>query len=158
MKNKTSGWRWFFLLCFFGQGQALAESVVSRAEARLHNVITLTENQDIRFNTIPGGSGLCSMAESGELGGHCAGLPNGIGGQFTITGTPGEMVEMFVSNGSTANGVTIFPKFNNEGATQSSALLNEAGEAVIGVVADLLLSNTNSGIRHLTYILSVNYP
>lgn len=135
-----------------------AASVVSHAEVRLHDIITLIEDQDILFNSIPGGTGVCSMMASGALSGHCAGSPNGTTGQFTISGTPGAMVEMFLSNGSTANDVTIYPKFNDAGDTESSATLDQSGAAVISVIADLVLSNSNSGIRHLTYTLSVNYP
>jgi hypothetical protein len=136
---------------------ASAESTTGNAQAILLTTITFVEDQVVDFKTIPNGTGTCSMNLAGVLSGHCAGSPDGTPGQFTVTGTSGQLVNIAVSNGSTDAGVTFNPKLNNVGATASTATLDGSGNAVIPVIGDLVLASAAGGARALTYTLSVSY-
>ena len=138
-------------------GQAAAESTTGNAVATLLTTITFVEDQIVDFKTIPNGTGTCTMAASGVLGGHCAGSPNGTPGQFTISGTAGQAVDITVGSGSTDNGVTYNPLLASNDLTADSTTLDGSGNATINVIGSLDLVSAAGGARALTYTLTVNY-
>ncbi len=138
-------------------GIVSAESTTGNAAANLLSTITFVEDQIVDFKTIPNGTGTCEMASTGVLGNHCAGSPDGTPGQFTVSGTAGQIVDIAVGSGSTDNGVTFVPKLNDAGDTTGTATLDGSGDATVAVIGDLNLVAAAGGVRALTYTLTVNY-
>ena len=97
------------------------------------------------------------MAASGALGNYCAGSADGTPGQFTISGTPNQVVDITVGSGSTDAGVTYNPLLASNGTTSDSATLDGSGDAVVNVIGDLVLVSAAGGARTLTYTMTVNY-
>ncbi len=138
-------------------GFAAAEQTTGNAQATLLTTISFVEDQVVDFKTIPNGTGTCEMNMAGVLSNHCAGSPDGTPGQFTISGTAAQVVDITVGNGSTDNNVTFAPKLDNLGATTGTATLDGSGDATIAIAGDLTLSAAAGGARALTYDLTVNY-
>ena len=138
-------------------GFAAAETTTGNAQAILLTTISFVEDQIVDFKTIPNADGNCAMDLSGVLTGQCTGSPNGTPGQFTITGTASQLVDISVGGGSTDAGVTFNPTLDNLGATASSATLDGTGNATFPVIGNLDLLGAAGGVRNLTYTLTVNY-
>ena len=134
---------------------AFAESASGNAATVLLTTITFVEDQIVDFGTIPNGTGTCEMDAAGALSNHCSGT--GTPGQFTVSGTANQAVDISVSAGSTDNGVTYSPLLASNGTTSDSATLDGAGDAVVNVIGDLVLAAATGGSRSLTYTLTVNY-
>ena len=136
---------------------AMAYTATGNAQVNILSAITFNEDQVVDFKYIPAADGTCSMAATGVLSGQCAGQPNGTPGQFTITGTASQAVNISVGSGSSSGGVTYSPKLASNGLTSSTATLNGSGQATVGVIGDLVLASATPGAKALTYVITVTY-
>ncbi len=132
---------------------SFAESTTGSASVVIQDTITFAEDQVVDFGAISDSDGTCTMAATGALSGQCAGQPNGIPGQFTVSGTAGQAVSISVGSGTTVGGVT----FNPVLASSSSATLDVSGNSTVDVIGSLDLLNATGGAKSLTYTLTVNY-
>lgn len=138
-------------------GAANAESATGNAQVTLLDTITFVEDQVVDFGVIPNGTGTCTMAASGVLSGYCAGSADGTPGQFTVSGSASQAVDITVSAGSTDTGVTYNPILASNDTDTDSTTLDGSGDAVINVIGNLDLAAATGGARALTYTLTVNY-
>jgi hypothetical protein len=134
-----------------------AESTTGNAQVTILSAITFNEDQVVDFKYIPADNGVCSMAASGVLSGQCAGQPDGTPGQFTVSGTPSQAIDISVGSGSTSGGVTYAPVLASNGLTSATATLSGAGTSVVNVIGNLTLSSATAGAKALTYVITVDY-
>jgi len=137
-----------FLFSSFAQ----AESTTGNADVIILETITFNEIAAVDFGSITNADGNCAMASNGALSGQCAGRPNGTVGDFTVSGTAGQAVNVAVSNGSTSGGVT----FNPVLASSATPTL-VGGNTTVNVMGSLDLVSATAGAKALTYTLTVNY-
>ncbi len=97
------------------------------------------------------------MAASGALSGQCAGQPDGTPGQFTVSGTASQSIDISVGSGSTSGGVTYNPLLASNGTTADSTTLDGSGNAVVNIIGNLSLASATAGAKALTYVLTVDY-
>ncbi len=138
-------------------GNAFAESTTGTAQATLLSTITFVEDQVVDFGSIPSGTGTCTMAASGVLSGMCAGFADGTAGQFTVSGSASQAVDISVGSGTTDTGVTFNPLLTNTGTTSDTGTLDGSGDLVVGVMGSLDLVSAAAGARNMSYTLTVNY-
>ena len=134
-----------------------AESTTGNAQVNILSAITFNEDQVVDFKYIPADDGTCTMAASGALSGQCAGQPDGTPGQFTVSGTASQAIDISVGSGSTSGGVTYNPILASNGTTSDSATLDGSGNAVVNVIGNLSLASATAGAKALTYVITVDY-
>ena len=138
-------------------GSVFAESTTGNAQVHILSAITFNEDQVVDFKYIPADDGTCTMASSGALSGQCAGQPNGTPGQFTVSGTANQLIDISVGSGSTSGGVTYNPILASNDSTSDSATLDGSGNATVSVIGNLVLSSATAGAKALTYVITVDY-
>jgi hypothetical protein len=138
-------------------GSVFAESTTGNAQVHILSAISFNEDQIVDFKYIPADDGVCSMAISGALSGQCAGQPDGTPGQFTVSGTASQAIDISVGSGSTSGGVTYNPLLASNGTTSDSSTLDASGDAVVNIIGNLSLSSATAGAKALTYVLTVDY-
>ena len=136
---------------------AFAESTTGTAQVTILSAITFNEDQIVDFKYIPSDDGTCSMASSGVLSGQCAGQPDGTPGQFTVSGTASQAIDVSVGAGTTSGGVTYSPLLASNGATADSTTLDGSGNKIVSVIGDLVLASATPGAKTLNYTITVDY-
>lgn len=135
----------------------LAATATGNAQVTILSAITFNENQVVDFKSIPADDGVCTMAATGVLSGQCAGQPDGVPGQFTVTGSPSQAVNISVGSGSTSGGVTYNPILSSTGTATDSGTLDATGNVVVDVIGNLSLLTATAGAKALTYVITVDY-
>ena len=138
-------------------GSVFAESTTGNAQVHILSAISFNEDQIVDFKYIPADDGVCSMAATGALSGQCAGQPDGTPGQFTVSGTASQSIDISVGSGSTSGGVTYNPLLASNGTTSDSTTLDATGNAVVNIIGNLSLASATAGAKALTYVLTVDY-
>jgi hypothetical protein len=138
-------------------GSAFAASTTGNAQVHILSAITFNEDQVVDFKYIPADNGTCTMAATGVLSGQCAGQPDGTPGQFTVSGTASQAIDISVGSGSTSGGVTYNPILASNGTTSDTDTLDGTGDAVVNVIGNLVLSSATAGAKALTYVITVDY-
>lgn len=134
-------------------GNAAAESTTGNASVNILETITFSEIAIVDFGSITNADGTCTMDGAGALSGQCAGRPDGTIGDFTVTGSASQAVNVSVGSGSTSGGVT----FNPVLATSATPTLSAGGTTTVNVIGNLVLSSATAGSKALTYTLTVDY-
>ena len=129
---------------------ANAESTTGNADVIILETITFNELAHVDFGSITNADGTCTMAAGGGLSGQCSGT--GSEGDFTVSGTAGQVVDVSVGSGSTSGGVTFNPVL-----TSAAAPTLTAGSTSVSVAGNLVLLSATAGAKALTYTLTVNY-
>lgn len=135
----------------------VAETATGNAQVTILSAITFNEDQVVDFKYIPADDGICTMAATGVLSGQCAGQPDGTPGQFTVTGSAAQAIDISVGSGSTSGGVTYSPLLASTGTTAGSTTLDASGNAVVNVIGSLSLASATAGAKALTYVITVDY-
>jgi len=137
---------------FLFSAAAQAESTTGNADVVILETINFTEVAHVDFGSITNADGTCTMASNGALSGQCAGRPAGTVGDFTVTGTSGQAVNVSVGSGSTSGGVTFNPVLSSS-ATPTLV----GGTTTVNVIGSLDLLSATAGAKALTYTLTVDY-
>ena len=130
-----------------------AESTTGNAAVVILETLTFNEVATVDFGSIPKADGTCTMATDGSLSGQCAGRPNGTLGDFTVSGSANQAVNVSVSNGSTSGGVTFNPVLDSS----ATPTLDGSGDTTVNVRGNLVLASAVVGAKALTYTLTVDY-
>ncbi len=133
-------------------GVANAESTTGNADVIILETISFNEVSPVDFGSITNADGTCTMASNGALSGQCAGRPNGTIGDFTVSGTAGQAVNVSVGSGSSSGGVTYNPVLSSS-ATPTLV----GGNTTVNVIGNLVLLSATTGAKALTYTLTVDY-
>ena len=97
------------------------------------------------------------MDAAGVLSGSCAGAPNGVNGQITVSGTANQNIEISVGGGTTDAGVTFNPLLASNGTTDATDSLGNDGTLAIGVNGSIDITSATPGLRTMSYTFTVSY-
>lgn len=150
------------LSCCLVYGQCYAEEISSNASVNLLFGLTLTEDRELDFGTLSGGTAAnCNIDNASNLSGSATGCTGtGTTGQFTVRGIRFFQVTVSVTPGS-QDGITFTPSFAN-GATSLSGFLPNAGgifgEASLTIIGGLSWAGpVSGGAKQIPYTFTADY-
>lgn len=133
---------------------AVGASISGSASVNLVNPLSISEATQLTFGNITNLNGSCEMQDDGLLvasgGQNCSGAQ--MPAEFTITGDPGNSVDIVVQANNTEPGLSFIPKLvGAETKTLSD------GSISFQIVGTININNAFEGTYAIPYVVTVNY-
>lgn len=154
VKYGACGFASFMFLFSMGATDALAVSATGHVNVHILETLSLAEVKEVDYGSLVNEDGICTINASGSLEGSGGSSCSGQGqlGEFVISGTENQAIDIEVSSGESISGVTFTPELHS---SSTAILVGGTTTALIGGV--LNLDNATEGSHALSYVISINY-
>ena len=150
--NAAAGASLFSLIIY--SSFSFAASLTSFAQVLVVDELSMEESVSINFGVLENRDGTCSMDSSGNLAGvggqTCSGISTP--GEFKISGTEDQTIQVAVTSGTAVDGVNFVPAISGGDIYSLTS-----GETTIKVIGEQVLDSATLGHKSITYTLTANY-